>query len=78
VTLSGTTSASNTSNKTATVTCSGATPRVTGGGHVIAPAAATYVISSYPTSTSTWSVTVNNGVLNGTNWTLTAWAICAP
>jgi len=78
VTLAGTTSASNTNNKTATVTCSGATPRVTGGGHVIAPAVLTYVVASVPTSSSTWSVTVNNGPFQGTAWTLTAWAICAP
>ena len=79
VTLSGTTSGSNTSNKTATATCSGGTPRVLGGGFVVLPSSvAVYATASYPSSPSAWSVTVNNGVLNGTSWNLTAWAICAP
>ena len=79
VTLAGTVSGSNTSNKTASATCGGATPRVLGGGYVVLPSTVSvYPTSSYPSSSTTWTVTVANGVINSTSWSLTAWALCAP
>ncbi len=79
VTLAGTVSGSNTNNKTASVTCSGATPRVLGGGYVVLPSTVSvYPTASYPSSSTTWTVTVTNGVINSTSWSLTAWALCAP
>ena len=79
VTLAGTVSGSNTNNKTASATCGGATPRVLGGGYVVLPSTVSvYPTASYPSSSTTWTVTVTNGVINSTNWSLTAWALCAP
>ena len=61
--------------------CSGATPRVLGGGFRFIPdldrnALSAAITESYPSSPTTWTVTADdNGI---SRWSLQAYAICAP
>jgi hypothetical protein len=67
----------NTTPKTATATCPAGTVALGGGGLVTNNGSGTLSItSSYPTSTTVWSVTADRQSGSG-NWTLQASVLCA-
>lgn len=71
-------SASNSSNKSVTVTC-GAGKVVLGGGAFL-PAGfegGLAIYASYPSATNAWTVTAAENDAISSNWTVTAYAICA-
>jgi hypothetical protein len=69
------TSPSNSSDKTVTATC-GAGDVVLGGGHILSGSVNLAAQSSYPSSSTVWSVTGVETDNVGGNWTVTAYAIC--
>jgi hypothetical protein len=78
VTIRNATSASNsTSTRTITASCNGGESVIGGGGLVTNPGASVSMTSSYPASASTWTVDAVETDNYGSNWSITAYAICA-
>jgi hypothetical protein len=71
----------NSSDKTITVSCTGAQNKVLGGGYQISGVAGAdlqrlSVLQSYPSGATSWTVQgVETSPVN-TSWTLTAYAVC--
>ena len=69
------TSASNSTNKSVTVDCTGS--KVVTGGGATTNDAAEINLSNNPVDSNTWSASGSESILgSANNWTVTVWAIC--
>ncbi len=77
---SGTVTSANTvHNATASASCPAGTVMLSGGAQITSTDSIekTQLVSSYPSSTTTWTVVGAASVGGGKTWSLTAYALCA-
>jgi hypothetical protein len=75
ITIVSSTSASNSSNKSISVSCAGG-QKVLGGGYTVT-SAKVGAQDSYPSASDTWTVQAVEFVIESASWTVTVYAICA-